>query len=269
MKLAYALLLFVAAASLAFGESFDIMLRPDFKVIFDEQGVEGSILIYDKQKDEYIGYNLPMIDAQYLPASTFKIFNSLVSLETGAIKTESDTLRWDGKDKGRPQWNKDHNMRSAIKYSVVWFYQELARRVGEKRMKDYIDRVGYGNKDISGGIDRFWLTGGLRISSIEQIAFLRKLEANKLPFSQRTIDIVKDIMILDSTDTYLLRGKTGWSAEGEPEIGWFVGYVEAKGKVYFFSTNIIMTGAKDMAAREAVTRKVLQTLGILKEAEGK
>ena len=263
MKLLYPFLLTAVTAAACLGGTPDIALQPDWKTIFNEHGVEGSILIYDQQKEAYSGYNLEMIETEYSPASTFKIFNSLVALETGAVKTEEDTLRWDGKDKGRPQWNKDHNMRSGIKYSVVWFYQELARRAGPKQMKHYIDIVGYGNKDMSGGIDAFWLTGGLRISSIQQIDFLQRLYANDLPFSQRSIDIVKNIIIVDSTDTYVLRAKTGWSSHIKPEIGWFVGYIETKGNVYFFSTNIIMTRTEDMAAREAITREVLKKMGIL------
>lgn len=263
MKFIQTLLLAAVAATISIGGTPDIALQPDLKTIFDKHGVEGSILIYDAQKETYTGYNLEMIETEYSPASTFKIFNALVSLETGAVKTESDTMRWDGKDKGRPQWNKDHNLRSGMKFSVVWFYRELARRVGEKKMKHHIDLVGYGNKDMSGGIDLFWLTGGLRISSLQQIDFLRRLRSNNLPFSQRSIDIVKNIIIMDSTDTYVMRAKTGWSSHIEPEIGWLVGYIETKGNVYFFSTNIIMTKPEDAAAREAITREVFKKMGIL------
>ncbi len=132
----------------------------DFSKYFDEYNVKGSFLLYDQNKDEYIYYDSARCNTQFIPASTFKIFNSLVSLETGVIADENEIIKWDSIESNK-EWNRDHNMRSAIKYSVVWFYQELARRVGEERMQYYIDTVGYGNRDISGGIDRFWLVGGV------------------------------------------------------------------------------------------------------------
>ncbi len=247
------------------GEKAVCQSTHDFSEFFDKQGVTGSFLLYDLNKDEYIYYDSARCTRQYTPASTFKIFNSLVSLEIGAIGDENEIIKWDGIDRGGKELNSDHNMRSAIKYSVVWFYQELARRVGEERMKYYIDTVGYGNMDISGGIDRFWLDGGLRISQFEQIEFLRKLYNNTLPFSERSTSIVKDIMLNEDTLGYKLRAKTGGALREGCIIGWWVGWVEDKSNVYFFATNI--EGDKlspgFLAARKEITRKILKDLNIL------
>ncbi len=232
--------------------------------IFDNQGVKGAFLIYDLKNDTTFIFNEPRIKTGYLPASTFKIINSLIALETEVITNEEDTIKWDGEKRFAEVWNQDHNLRSGIKYSVVWFYQELARRIGEQQMQHYIDTVGYGNQNIGGGIDLFWLNGDIRITMQEQVNFLKRLYKNELPFSQRTMDIVKDIMILEKTDTFTLRAKTGWAARVEPNIGWFVGYLERMDNVYFFANNIDINKDEDAKARKKITMQILEQLNLLK-----
>ncbi|MFB2875958.1 class D beta-lactamase [Floridanema aerugineum] len=231
---------------------------------FRELNIDGSIVIYDKNNDRFSEHNPSRNTTAFLPASTFKIFNSLVSLETGVIPDEVAVLTWDGIKREIPAWNRDTNLRQAFKDSTVWFYQILARKVGYERMQKFIDRVGYGNRQIGTAqqIDRFWLEGPLQITPKQQIEFLRRLEHNDLPFSQRTLDLVKDIMIVERTPTYTLRGKTGWATSVTPNIGWFVGYLEQNNNVYFFATNIKMSSANDAAKRLEITRRSLKSLGL-------
>src|SRR5690606_21044420 len=139
-------------------------------------------------------------DSGFIPASTFKIFNSLVALEAGAVASEEEVLEWDGVERGWDAWDQDHSMRSAIRVSAVWFYQELARRIGETRMQQYLREVRYGNQTMDGAIDDFWLSGGLRITPLEQVDFLVRLARNDLPFSDRTMAILRDILILEEGD---------------------------------------------------------------------
>ena len=214
-------------------------IRDDFKKLYDQYNVEGSFVIYDQNADKYTFYNKPQYKTQFIPASTFKICNSLIGLETGVIKDENFLIKWDS-IKRRDIWDKDHTLKTAFPNSVVWYYQELARRVGGQKMKYWLDKAQYGNADTSGGIDKFWLSGGLRISPEQQIGFLRRLHDNKLPFSQRSVDIVKNIMIVKDTAGYVMRAKTGWSSQDGKEIGWYVGYVETAGNVYYFS-NCVQT----------------------------
>ena len=239
----------------------------NFQEIFDSNSVNGAFLLYDLKKDTTLVFNQPRTKIGFLPASTFKIINSMIALESGVIADEEEIIKWDGEKRFVSDWNRDHNLRSAIKYSVVWFYQEIARRVGEEKMQHFIDTVGYGNQNIDGGIDLFWLQGDIRITMEEQVDFLKRLYKNELPFSQRTLDIVKDIMILEKTDNYILRGKTGWAARVEPNIGWFVGYLETNGNVYFFVNNIDILDEDDNAGRKKITLEVLEQLGLLKESQ--
>ncbi|MGB5287447.1 MAG: class D beta-lactamase [Ignavibacteriaceae bacterium] len=214
--------------------------RNDFKKYYDNFNVEGSFVLYDQSNDKFIFYNQSQYKQEFTPASTFKICNSLIGLETGVIKDEFFIIPWDSVIRQVSVWNEDHNLKTAFKYSTVWYYQELARRVGGEKMKYWLDKVNYGNADTSGGIDKFWLSSELRITPEQQIDFLRRLHDNKLPFSQRSMDIVKKIMIAKDTLGYVVRGKTGWGEQDNINIGWYVGYLKTKDNVYYF-VNCIQT----------------------------
>lgn len=237
--------------------------RNDFKKYYDQFKVDGSFLLYDQNNNKYVVYNQAQTKEQFTPASTYKICNSLIGLETGVIQDENFVIQWDSVTRQNPKWNKDQDLKSAFRNSTVWYYQELARRVGAERMKYWLDKANYGNTDTSGGIDLFWLTGGLRISPEQEIDFLKRLYNNQLPFSQRTMDIVKNIMIFEQTAFYTIRSKTGWGEQDKKDIGWYVGYIETNGNVYYFA-NCIQTSDpnnNDFArARIDITTQILADL---------
>ena len=238
--------------------------RKDFKQFFDKYGHEGCFVLYDLKNNSYLKYNPNRCGEQFIPASTFKIFNSLVGLETITVEDEFEVFKWDSVERFYDKWNQDLDMVNAFKYSAVWFYQELARRVGEEKMKYYISKNHYGNEDISGGIDLFWLDGGIRISADEQINLLKRLYNNSLEFSQRSMDIVKKIMIYEQTDKYTILAKTGWALRVEDQIGWFIGYVEKGNDVYFFATNVQSKDPEEgFVSRKEITFKILEELKIL------
>ena len=241
-------------------------IRNDFKKYYDQFNVDGSFVLYDPQDDKYILYNQNQFNQRFTPASTFKICNSLIGLETGVIKNENFIIPWDSVMRKYPKWNNDHDLKTAFKNSTVWYYQELARQVGGQQMKYWLDKTNYGNTDTSGGIDKFWLTGGLRISPKQQIDFLKQFHDNQLPFSQRSLDIVKNIMIAKDTLGYTVRAKSGWGSQDNKEIGWYVGYFEKNDKVYYFS-NCIQTADlnnKDFAkARIDIVYQIFDELKIL------
>ena len=249
-------------------------LKPDWQRHFRAAGVNGSFLLYDLKNGRYHVFDRERAQRRFLPASTFKFFNSLVALETGVIPNEKQVLRWDGVDRGNPDWNQDQDLRRAFQRSTVWFYQELARRIGPERMRRYVRAANYGNGDIGGGIDRFWLDGALRISSEEQIRFLVRLHRNDLPFSPRAINLVKQIAVNaeHSGRGYVTRAKTGWVGYGsEPgngaspaQIGWWVGYVVRRnGDAHFFALNIDMRKPADGAARFRVTKNILRDMNVI------
>lgn len=181
-----------------------------------------------------------------LPCSTFKILNSLIALEVKALEDENESIKWDGVVREYEAWNRDHSMHSAIAVSAVWFYQEMARRIGSKRMAEYVSSVKYGNMDTSRTLVDFWLgSGSLAVSPNEQIDFLSKLVRNDLPFSQHNIKKVKDIMTIEKKEGRRIAAKTG-SCNG---VGWFVGFVENGQNVKVFAFNIKGKGASGAEAK--------------------
>ena len=150
-----------------------------------------------------------------------------------------------------------------MRNSTVWVYQQFARKIGEAREREYLAKAGYGNADCSGGVDRFWLDGGLRISALEEVAFLQRLYRNELPFRVEHQRLVKDVMINEAGRDWILRAKTGWAARVDAAIGWWVGWVERPDGAVFFALNIDMAGAADVPKREAIARAILGDLGAL------
>jgi beta-lactamase class D len=242
--------------------------HPEWAAQFSERGVSGTALIYDESGDRMLVFDRKRAETRFSPASTFKVFNAMVALETGAVKDEYEVLRWDGVQRKFPDWNRDQSLASAMKFSAVWFYQEMARRAGQARMQRWIDAVGYGNRDIGGGIDRFWLSGALRINAVEQIEFLRRLAAGTLPFSARSQETVRRITIQESAPDYVLHGKTGWAMHDDTgrdqDLGWYVGWVERDGKRWVFAINIDMAhGVDDAPKRVPIARALLASAGAL------
>ncbi|RYU94563.1 class D beta-lactamase [Emticicia agri] len=252
---------------LGFSQNIFSQKIEDFSQYFKEKDVEGGFFLYDYQKKEYIVSDKAEFVRPTSPASTFKIPNSLIALETGVIKDENEVIKWDGQKRRIETWNTDHDLKNAYKNSTVWFYQELARRIGEKNYQQYLQALDYGNKDISAGLTTFWLGSSLNISPKNQIEFLVKLHEEKLPFSARTFEIVKRIMIREKTADYVLRAKTGWYDTPPKDIGWYVGYIEKKDNIYFFATRIYKPVEKDMpnfgADRIEITNTILKKLGII------
>ncbi len=223
-------------------------------------------MLFDPQTGELTTNDEREAGARHLPASTFKIFNSLVALEEKAVADEHEVIKWDGVERPIAEWNRDHDMASAIQVSAVWFYQELARRAGAARMQHWLDAVGYGNRSMQPRLDEFWIrAGGLRISALEQAAFVDRLRRGDLPFSARTMEIVRRITVVDEAGGAVLHAKTGWGIESAPDIGWYVGWVEKGGRALVFALRIEMDGDRQLALRAGIVRQVLAARGWMPE----
>lgn len=237
------------------------------KAVFEKYRLKGTILLYDPSADRYSGYSPSLWDTACLPASTFKIPNSLIGLETGVIDT-STVFRWDGKKRRLPQWERDLSLREAFAVSCVPCYQEVARKIGADRMKDYLGKMNYGTMDVTAAnIDVFWLEGNSKISPRQQVSFLQRLHDGKLPLKPSTMAAVKSIMVNETGPGWTLSGKTGWAVRNGKNHGWFVGYLERGGGVTYIATLVWPENNElpgDFAtARKYVTMDVLRLLSLI------
>jgi beta-lactamase class D len=178
---------------------------------FADDGTAGVFVAYDPSAKALVGSDAQRAAQAILPASTFKIANSIIALETGVVADpDRDMFKWDGVTRAFPDWNRDHTLRSAIAASAVPVYQEVARRVGTERMQALVDKLDYGNRDIGGApIDYFWLSGNLRISPLQQIEFLDRLRRGALDVSKRSQDLTRDILPVTKIGNALIRAKSG------------------------------------------------------------
>lgn len=235
----------------------------DWSKFFNDAQVNGCMVLFNTQTQQTQYYNKKRCDSSYLPASTFKVLNSLIALETKAVDGIYDSIKWDGKDRGWPGWNQDQCMNSALSISCVWFYQELARRVGEVKMQEYLDKVQYGNQIMGANIDNFWLQGDIKISANEQINFLERLINDELPFSLGNQETVKNLMLTDSSNHYKTYSKTGWAMRVDKQIGWLVGYVKTNDNIYVFALNIDIHKNSDAKYRKEIVYDILKAEGII------
>jgi len=231
--------------------------------LFARAGRDGTMVISSLAEGPTFIYNAPRAQHRFSPASTFKILNSLIALEERAIAGKDDVLKWDGHRYDYPDWNRDQTLASAFRVSCVWCYQELARRIGAPRYRDYLHRSNYGELREPFNLTTFWLDGSLTISALEQIKFLKQVYRRTLPFSAASYDTLRDIMLVETTPTYRIRAKTGWTGRAQPSIGWYVGYVERGDAVWFFATNLDLPDQQDLPLRQGLTREALRLKGII------
>jgi beta-lactamase class D len=239
------------------------------KKYFDAKNVDGCFTMLNNADGEITVYNMNLDTTRLLPASTFEIINSLIGLQTGVIKDAGMVIKWDGVRRPVKEWNRDMDMKEAFKVSCIPYYQEVARRIGRDTLKRWIDSLSYGNKNIDGPIDSFWLNNQLKISADEQLGLLKRLYFDQLPFMKSVQQTLRDAMLQEDNTAYKLSYKTGWGFdETNNAIGWLAGWIEENRHVYFFVT-LLKSANKDFdmtRARLDITKDILKELGFF---EGK
>ncbi|AFH65333.1 beta-lactamase [Paenibacillus mucilaginosus K02] len=250
-----------AAAAKDKGETGEAGRPLPVKKIQAEQAFEGrtgTFVIKDLHSGDTYVYNRERAETPFTPESTFKVANALIGLQNGAVRDEYDVKRWDGTIREFESWNRDHTLGSAMRESAIWYYQALARDIGAEHMQQGLDSLSYGNRDLSGGIDRFWLDSTLKITAMEQVDFLEKLVREQLPLDRPVMKTVKRMMIQEEGDTYTLYGKTG-TRLSDYGLGWYVGFLTGEKRSYVFAANLEGSGTE---AKAAVTG-ILKSHGLL------
>ena len=199
------------------------------------------------------------------PNSTYKIYDALFGLEEGSITPENSFIAWNGESYPFEAWNADQTLQTAMNSSVNWYFQTVDEQLGVSTIYNYIQEIGYGNKNMDGDFSTYWMGSSLEISPVEQVELLTKLQNNCFGFGSENIDAVKDSICLSSSDTGTFYGKTGTGRVNEQDVnGWFVGFVETEDNTYFFAANI---GAESDAAggnASEITMSVLSDMNIWK-----
>lgn len=241
-------------------------------------GAQGCFLLYDLKNDKFEKIVNEENCRERLPAcSTFKVPLAVIAFEEGVLKDENTILKWDGKKDARPEVNRDHDAKSWMSESVVWFSQHLTPKIGESRMKKYLSDFQYGNQDLSEGLTRAWLVSpaekdkGLRISGFEQVEFMKKLWNEDLPVSKRSQRLARELTFLETSPSgALLHGKTGsnyYDSERKVRLGWFVAHVEKDDREFIAVTRFSDTLPTDEplyggAKAKQITKKILESSGL-------
>ena len=226
-------------------------------------GFDGSFVLYDKEADQYLIHNRNKSTLRVSPNSTYKIYSALLGLESGTITVENSSAKWNGLKYPIDSWNADQDLTSAIRNSVTWYFQSLDQQVQPGTIQTFLDRIRYGNRDLTGGIDEYWLESSLKISPVEQVQLLKKFYANQFGFKEKNIQTVKDSIKLERKEGALLSGKTGTgTVNGKNINGWFIGYVESGQDTYFFATNIQNEDDSNGSKAAEITLSILKQKGI-------
>lgn len=261
-------------------KEIEVSLPVDAFPLFDEVAADafaaydavGTLVVsYGARSWVYADANdLGRADRRYIVASTFKIPHSIIALDTGVADLDS-VYQWDGQERFVKSWNQNQLFPDAFHRSAVWVYQEIAPQIGQARMQHYLDDFDYGNCEIgeADSIDQFWLSGQLKASAYEQIHFLQKFNNQKLPIKSETYASMKALMVVQNHDfghDVVLRAKTGWEVASDPDIGWYVGFLEKGENTYYFAMNMDIVNAEDRYARKKIVQNVFTELGIAENA---
>ena len=235
----------------------------DFSKYFGKY--EGSFVLYDLENDIWSIHDIEHATLRVAPDSTYKIYDALFGLEEGVITPEDSFIAWNGKNYPFETWNSDQTLQSAMTSSVNWYFQEIDEQLASTNIHNYIQQIGYGNENVSGRLSTYWLESSLKISPVEQVKLLTKLQNNSLGFSSENINAVKDAICLSSSDAGTFYGKTGTGrVDGQDVNGWFIGYIETADNTYFFATNIGADSDATGGNATEITMSILSDMNIWK-----
>ena len=235
----------------------------DLSTYFGEY--EGSFVLYDLENDAWSIHDMEHATLRVAPNSTYKIYDALFGLEEEIITPENSFIAWNGETYPFEAWNADQTLQSAMNSSVNWYFESVDEQLGAANISNYIEEIGYGNENISGDFSTYWMESSLKISPIEQVELLTRLQNNSLGFAPENINAVKDAICLSSSDAGTFYGKTGTGrVDGQDVNGWFIGYIETADNTYFFATNIGADSDATGGNATEITMSILSDMNIWK-----
>jgi beta-lactamase class D len=228
--------------------------------------------------------------ARRAPCSTFKIAISLMGYDAGILIDETHPVRPydESLNVDYDMWKQPHDPVMWMRNSCVWYSQAITRELGMERFKAYVDRFGYGNRDVTGrrgpsgsggtddGLTRSWLSSSLAISPEEEVGFVGRLVRSELPVSAHAQEMTRRILFVeDLQGGWKLYGKTGsgvrllpdGTRDEDRQIGWFVGWAQnGEGRIVLFAH--LLEDEDDNPApagrrsRDAAIVKIQRLLGV-------
>ena len=225
----------------------------------------GSFVLYDQSADRWNIYNMDHASTRVPPNSTYKIYDALLGLESGIITPEHSTFTWNGEPCPFESWESDQDLTSAIHNSVNWYFQAIDSQAGFQSVKTFLQTINYGNQNTGTNLNLYWTDFSLKISPIEQVELLQNFYQNNFHFDRKNIQAVKNALLLSTTSSGSLYGKTGTGrVNGKDVNGWFVGYIESDNNTYYFATNIQAPSNATGSQATEITEAILSDFGIWK-----
>jgi beta-lactamase class D len=207
-------------------------------------GVKSTIIVYNQQKNKLITNDTVAYKEMYSPNNTFYLYESLIGLESGNIKDSADIYSWDFVRYPNENWNQDQNLSVALKHQTEWYFKQVAKTIDTSKMQSWLNLIGYGNKDISGGIDQFWKNNSLKISIKQQFDLFKRLYYYNLPFSFDYLKFIRKTFVKNRlTNKNLYSFKTKGMNNNKPMI-WYLGYVEFLNNTYLVVHCVEMNSRK-------------------------
>ncbi len=244
--------------------------KNNWESIYKKYGVDSAgFELLEQSKERVFIYKKANVSTRYSPASTFKIFLSLVALHTGVAPNEDMVIKWDG-IKRKEKWDKDMNLREAFTSSSEPYYKELAKRIGQPELQKWLDSTRYGNKKIGPVLETCWTDGSLQITPDEQVGFIKKLYFDELPFDKRSQRLVRSMMLRETQPKYKMYYKSGTEVPSTGYNLWLVGFVEdSMNHPYFFANHMYWPDTTtNFATLDSVrvnsTKDIFKEMGVIK-----
>lgn len=226
---------------------------------------EGSFVLYDSKRDTWKIHDMERAALQVAPNSTYKIYSALLGLEKDIITPESSFIKWNRTPYPFEAWNANQTLPSAMNASVNWYFEYIDEQLGKTSVQEYLHNIGYGNEDLSGDFSSYWMESSLKISPIEQVELLTRLQNQNLGFTVENVNAVKDAIHISSSSFGDFYGKTGTGrVNGQDINGWFIGFIENTDNTYFFATNIQNEQHATGSKASDITLSILSDLNIWK-----
>lgn len=249
----------------------EIEERQDLQSLFTEAGTTGTLVVHDYKTDKVIVVGKSRSEQPYSPSSTFKIPNTLIALRVGAISGMDEPIPAPSEPflvRGKPflpdACNATATVALALQNSCIPAYQDIAGRIGVVQYNEFLMRMNYAPASVTAAnLKEFWLTGAIALSARDQVAFLDRMIAGRVPIQPAHIEAMWAALAAGESPKGQMFAKTGYVFTSTPDVGWYVGWIRKDGEATAtFALNLDITAPEHARARPEIALKALAALGL-------